>query len=154
RARRATFSPIRSRGRSRRRDPGTTKAALAGGPWYGREKAGGSGLLADLVAEELDDRGLGADDVLDLLGGVQDVGLLEEGDLLVELAHAALDHLLGDLLRLAGLHGLIDAEAAFAVDDVRGDVVGGDALGRRDRGDHVHADLLEGLVVDVALGDD
>src|SRR5690606_7080168 len=108
-----------ARGRPRRRPAAASMVSIG--------RSGRSGRLADLPAEEGDDAAVVADDVADLLGRVHDEGLLEEGDLLVELAHAALDDLLGDLAGLARLHGLLEAEASLLLDQVGRDVVGGDA---------------------------
>jgi hypothetical protein len=110
-----------------------------------------SDLFADFPAEEGGDGRVFADDVGDGFGLVHDEGLLHEGDFGEELAHAAFDHFLGDFLRLAAFNCLLDAELAFLLDNILGDLVGGDRQRTRNSGGHMHADLAEGIFVDGAL---
>ena len=66
--------------------------------------------------------------------------LREQNRLFVEFAHAAFDHLLDDVFRLAGLAGDIGLDGAFALDHFSGEMF------RRQRqrggGRNVHGDLL------------
>ena len=66
-------------------------------------------------------------------------GLREKHDLLVEFAQAALDHLLDDLGRLAGLFRLLGKHRALALDESLVEAVDIEAL--RIGGSDMHGDL-------------
>src|SRR5215471_13766614 len=83
----------------------------------------GDGLagVADLESREPLDRyvlaqlaDLGRDELRDRTGLVLDEGLLVKANLLVELGHLALDHLLGDMLRLPARNRLRKIDFLFA----------------------------------------
>ena len=69
-----------------------------------------------------------------------DEGLRQQDDLLVEFAQAALDHLLDDRRRLAGLLRLLGQHRALALDEAWIEAV--DVDGLRVGGGDVHGHLL------------
>src|SRR5262249_4088116 len=111
----------------------------------------GSGLLAQLVADEPADdhvlahlRGDLLHQVVDALGPLPDVGLVQEHGLLVEGVEHAVHDLVQHVLRLAHLAGALGVDLPLALDDVLGDLVPGDPARRLGR--DLHGDLKGELV--------
>src|SRR5690606_36957843 len=102
--------------------------------------------LAESEADEAGDLRRSADFLLGFLKGlldgnvrVHDESLLQQHDFLVELAHAAFDHLLDDVLRLAGLASLGREDFLLAGNGGRIDLFSGQS--ERAGSSNVHRDL-------------
>src|SRR5271166_7199256 len=100
--------------------------------------------LAERIADEAGDGDRRADPRLrlldrlgDALGGIVDVGLIEQAHLLVESLEAGLDDLVDDVGGLAGV--LLGEHRAFALNERRIDAAGVER--DRARGGDVHRDL-------------
>ena len=81
--------------------------------------------------------------------GIDHESLLQEDDFLVELAQPAFDHLLDDVLGLAGLARLIGKDRPFALDRGRIDLIGRQCkrVGRGDMHGHLPAEGACGIGV-------
>src|SRR5210317_2026317 len=87
----------------------------------------------------------GPEQFLNALIGILDEGLSEQGDLRQKLAQPATDHLLEDILGLAGFPGLSQKNIPFLVQDLRGNIVAPDELGSA--GGHVHGQIPGQLAI-------
>src|SRR5690606_4314807 len=143
----------------RRNDPAPSGYSVAGrrGDLRGKVRLVLFYTLAEGEADEAGELYGGAellagrlDRLLDGLVRVEHERLLQEGDLLVELAQPALDHLFDDVLRLAGFAGLLREDGALALDHRRVEVV--DAERQRAGRGNVHGDLPAEFVKLCLLG--
>src|SRR5689334_11368651 len=108
----------------------------------------GEAADGDVLAEFAD---LLRDELRDGDGLLLDEGLVQQADLLVELAHLAFDDLLDDWRGLAGCRGLGAIDFLFALHVLGGDILFADVagIGRSD----VHRDVLEQLLKILGAGD-